>query len=326
MIQSERFYSAIKFTCVLLCVVFTMHVQASGIVTKVGRVKVEGNTAAIKSETRAIEVTDYLGRSLSFSKPIERVIALAPHIVENVYSAGAGETLVGAVDYSDYPASAKDLVRVGTISSFSLEAIVSLKPDLVIVWHSGRGANVLEKLEKIGIPTYASDPHSLLDVARSIRDYGALTGNADIAEASAKTFELKYRSLAALHQESEAVSVLYEVWNQPLQTLNNKHIISDVIRLCGGVNLFGDEPSLAPVISVESVLQRNPDVIIASGMGEEQPEWLNDWYTWPQLKAVKNKNLYFISPDLLQRHTARILDGAEIMCSQLDAARLKLGL
>jgi len=320
MSQSTCFYSAIKLACVLLPLVWAGAVCANDRVINSSDINVAANSTA----TKKIEVTDYLGRNLLFDKPVERVIALAPHIVENVYSAGGGETLVGAVDYSDYPASAKDLVRVGAISSFSLEAIVSLKPDLVMVWHSGRGANVMEKLEEIGIPTYASDPHSLMDVARSIRDYGTLTGNEEIAEESANTYELKYRSLAALYQESEAVSVLYEVWNQPLQTLNNKHIISDVIRLCGGVNLFGDEPSLAPVISVESVLQRNPDVIIASGMGEEKPEWLDDWYAWPQLKAVKTKNLYFISPDLLQRHTARILDGAEIMCSQLEAARVKL--
>ncbi len=271
-----------------------------------------------------IVVTDQLGRSVSVERPVQRIVALAPHIVENVYSAGAGERLVGAVDYCDYPEAAKQIPRVGAISAYSLEAIVSLKPDLVVVWHSGRGGEVMEKLLKLGITVYASDPRSLEDVAKSIRDYGALTGNTASSELAARKFEKGFERLNRQYSHLTPVSTFYQVWNDPIQTLNGEHIISDVIELCGGVNAFESALSLVPKISVESLIAQNPQVIIASGMGEERPEWLDAWRKWSSISAVSNENLYFVPPDLIQRHTVRILEGATILCEHLRSARAKL--
>lgn len=271
--------------------------------------------------TFAVQVKDYLQRDVVLSKPAKRIVALAPHIVENLYSAGAMSHLVGAVDYCDYPEAAKTVTRVGAISSYSLEAIVALQPDLVIVWMSTRGGEALAKLEQMGIATYASDPHTLSDVPRSIRDYGVLAGTSIQAEQAAQAFEAHLRTLQQRYSAASPVSVLYQVWYEPLQTLNDKHIISDVIRLCGGRNSFADAVTLAPKISVESVLARNPDVIIASGMGEARPDWLDNWKKYADLKAVKTNQLYFIPPDIIQRHTARMLLGADLMCEQLAKAR-----
>ncbi len=268
-----------------------------------------------------ITVIDYLDRRVELEKPAQRVVALAPHIVENVYAAGAGDTLVGAVDYCDYPPAARDIPRVGAISAYSLEAIVALKPDLVLVWSSGHGAKVLPRLIALGLPVYASDPGTLEDIPRSIRDFGTLTGNSAVAEQSAVRFETQLAQLKTRHEGQQPVSVLYQVWNQPLQTLNDAHLISDVIRLCGGRNIFGDAPTLAPRVSLEAVLTRNPDVIVASGMGEARPEWLDDWKKWPSLTAVKNNHLYFVPPDIIQRHTPRILQGAEMLCAHLVKSR-----
>ena len=268
-----------------------------------------------------VTVKDYLGRTVTLQKPAQRIVALAPHIVENLFSAGGGGALVGAVDYCDYPEAAKNIPRVGAISAFSLEAIVAMHPDLVLVWMSTRGSDVIAKLEALGIATYASDPHSLTDVPRSIRDYGVLTGNQKVAEQAALNYEKKLKQLSDTYQNAQPVSVLYQVWYEPLQTLNNEHIISDVIRLCGGVNAFGDAPTLAPKISIESVLARNPDAIIASGMGEARPDWLDNWRTWHSLKAVQNNHLFFIPPDIIQRHTERILTGASLMCEHLQQVR-----
>lgn len=268
-----------------------------------------------------ISVTDFSGREVTLAKPAHRIIALAPHIVENLYSAGVGERIVGAVDYCDYPEAAKNIPRVGAISSFSLEAILALKPDLVVVWRSGRGGKVMEKLIRMGINVYASDPRSLSDVPKSIRDYGVLTGNQSVAEYAAKRFEAQYAELKNQYAEKSKVTTFYQVWNDPIQTLNGKHIISDVIALCGGQNAFADEPTLAPKVSVESILQTNPKVIIASGMGEERPEWLDMWKKWKQLQSVQCDNLFYVHPDLIQRHTMRILQGAETICRNLDIAR-----
>jgi iron complex transport system substrate-binding protein len=270
-----------------------------------------------------ISVTDFLGRTVTLEKPAQRIVALAPHIVENIYSAGAGHLLVGAVDYCDYPLEAKKIPRVGAISAYSLEAIVALKPDLVVVWNSGHGGKTLPKLLDLGINVYASDPKTLEDIAVSIRDYGMLTGNSAHAEATAAEFIARHNALKKQYSHQKTLSVFYQVWNQPLQTLSDEHIISDLIRLCGGTNVFGDAPTIAPLIGLEAVLTRNPDVIIASGMGEARPEWLDDWRKYPTLKAVKNENLYFVPPDIIQRHTVRMLEGAERVCDALEQARAK---
>ncbi len=276
----------------------------------------------ISAEVAAeIQVNDYLNRRIVLSQPAERIVALAPHIVENLYSAGAGDKIVGAVDFCDYPEAAKKIPRVGAISAFSLEAIVDLKPDLVIVWRSGRGGKALEKLEQLGITSYASDPRTLVDIPRSIRDYGALTGHGAIAAAAAAGFEAHYNRLLSQHRAAQPISALYQVWNDPIQTINDGHMISDVLRLCGAANAFGDAPSLAPKISIESVIQRDPAAIIASGMAQGRPQWLDEWKKWRNLTAVKFNNLYFVSPDLIQRHTLRILDGAQQMCDHLNHAR-----
>ncbi|WP_052691895.1 cobalamin-binding protein [Teredinibacter purpureus] len=271
----------------------------------------------------AVTVTDFSGTTITLDKPAKRIVALAPHIVENLFSAGAGHAIVGAVDYCDYPPEAVNIPRVGAISSHSLEAILALKPDLVIGWNSGHGGLILPKLATLGIPVYASNPLNLKDVAKSIRDFGILTGNTGIAEQQATQYLTRLNRLRARNQGKPTVSVLYQVWNSPLQTLNDQHIISDLIQLCNGLNAFGDLPVVAPKLSIESVLARNPDVIVASGMGEQRPDWLDEWQQWPSLNAVQSQNLFFIPPDIIQRHTARILDGGAQMCEHLDKARHK---
>lgn len=268
-------------------------------------------------------VTDYRGRQITLKKPAKKIIALAPHIVENLFAAGAGEAIVGAVDHCDYPEQAENIPRVGAISAYSLEAIIKLQPDLIVLWGSGRGADIQVKLEKLGFTVYVSDPRRLADVPRSIRDYGILTQNEKTAELSARAFERQHQDLIRKFANAEEVSTLYQVWDKPIQTLNDTHIISNVIRLCGGSNVFGDALALAPKISVESVIARDPDVIIASGMGEERPDWLDSWKQWQNLKAVKNSDLYYIPPDLIQRHTPRILQGAALMCEHLELSRAK---
>lgn len=270
-----------------------------------------------------IQVKDYLQRELVLSKPARRIVALSPHIVENLFAVGAGDYIVGAVDYSDYPKEAKSVPRVGVISAFSVEAIVALEPDVVFVWHSGRGARVLEKLQELGVPTYASDPRTLSDIPRSIRDYGKIIGRSRAAEAQAVAFEKRLAVLQDRYQNQTPVMTFYQIWDDPIQTLNGDHIVSDVISLCGGVNVFHDEPALAPRLGRESVIVANPEVIVSSGVNDKPPAWLHNWQRWPHLNAVVGNNLYNIPPDLIQRHTLRMLDGATLMCEYLQSARDK---
>lgn len=281
-----------------------------------------GYSASCLAKTpKAIQVQDYLGRDVVLPKPARRIVALAPHAVENLYSAGAGEYLVGAVSHCDYPEGAEKIPRVGNLSAYSVEAIVALKPDLVVVWASGRGGKIIHQLEALGLTLYASDPRRLEDVAKSLRDYSVLAGTETQGYKAAAKFDANLAQLKLKYGNTKPVSVLYQVWHEPLQTLNDQHIISDVIRACGGSNSFGDAAVLAPKISLESVLQRNPMAIVASGMGAERPDWLGYWLQWPSLRAVKTGSLYFVPPDLIQRHTVRILQGAKLLCEHLEGTR-----
>ncbi len=269
----------------------------------------------------AISVTDFAGRTVTLDTPAQRIIALAPHIVENTFTAGGGKRLVGAVDYSDYPAAAQQIHRVGNYTAWSMEEIIALQPDLVLMWASGNGMQRLHTLERLGLTVYVSELRSLTDIPTTIRAIGHLAGTKATSEAQASRFEQEIRQLQVRYSHRPALSVFYQVWNRPLQTINGEHLISHVISLCGGENIYADSEFLAPKINIESVLVRNPDAIIASGMGAARPEWLDEWKAFANMKAVRNKALLFIHPDLLQRPTTRVLEGAGIMCRQLEELR-----
>ena len=275
----------------------------------------------ITTQATSINVNDYANRSVTLQQTAERVIALSPHIVENMFSIGAGSLLVGVVDHSDFPHQAKQITRIGGASSFSLEKILSLSPDLVIVWASAAKNSIVEKLTSLGIPVYVDNPRTLVDIARSIRDFGLLTGQIEKSITVANNYLLEVQSLRNQYQRVDDITVLYEVWNNPLQTINRKHIISDIITLCGGKNVFGDTLSLAPKVNIEAVINRNPDIIVSSNTSNQQ-QWLDYWLAWPVLRAVRHRRLYVIDPDLIQRHTVRILTGTKILCDYINETLL----
>ena len=277
--------------------------------------------AGIAVPAQAITVLDFSGREVTLDQPAKRIVALAPHIVENLYSAGAGDKLVGVVSYSDFPDEAKNVPEVGTYNAFSLEQVLALNPDLVVMWGSGNGMQTLSTFEALGIPVYVSELRQLSDVPKSIRNLGQLAGTPAIGEAEASRIETELNALHRRYGEKRSLSVLYQIWNDPLQTVNGEHLISEIISLCGGYNIFGDARSLAPRVSIESVLLRDPDAIVASGMGEARPEWLDQWRAYPSLTAVADEALFFVNPDHLQRPSARIVLGARSLCQQLDQIR-----
>ena len=276
---------------------------------------------AMAAQAGAITVQDFAGREVTLTKPAQRIVALAPHIVENLYSAGAGERLVGVVSYSNYPQQAARIPQVGSYNAFSLEQIVALHPDLVVMWGSGNGMQALDRLQELDIPVYVSELRQLSDVPHSIRRLGQLAGTIAASEREARRIEEEISALQTRYGGQRQLGVFYQIWNEPLQTVNGEHLISEVIALCGGRNVFGDASSLAPRISIESVMLRNPDAIVASGMGEARPEWLDQWRSYPSLKAVAGDALFFVNPDHVQRPTARVLLGAQRLCQQLEQIR-----
>ena len=268
-----------------------------------------------------ISVRDDTGATVSLAQPAQRIVTLSPHLAETVFAAGAGGQIVGTVDYSNYPEAARRIPRVGGYSRFDLEAVVALKPDLIIAWEGGNAPAHLQKLRRLGLPVYLSQISRLEDIAGEIERIGALAGTRQSADTAARTFRRRLADLQARYAGRPVVRTFYEVWHQPLKTIGGQQFISSVIRLCGGENVFSTLTATAPDVTIEAVLAANPEAIIASGMGEARPEWLDDWQARPGLLAAQRKNLFFIPPDLIQRHTPRLLDGAERLCQHLETAR-----
>ncbi|TSA50336.1 MAG: cobalamin-binding protein [Nitrosomonadales bacterium] len=268
-----------------------------------------------------IVVHDSTGATIRLAQPAQRIISLAPHITENLFAAGAGHLLVGAVEYSDFPAAANTVARVGGYSRPDLEAILAKKPDLVLTWQSGNSTAVVAKLKALGLTVHQSQPDHLDDIPSSIETLGRMAGTEAVANAAAMQFRQRLNSLRTRYAGRPSVPVFYQVWHQPLMTAGGTQIISDVISLCGGTNVFAHLAGKAPAISTEAVIAADPEAIVASGMGRDAPIGLDRWRTWTRIKAVARGNLFFVPSDLMQRPTPRLLDGTDLLCNHLNTAR-----
>ena len=273
-----------------------------------------------------VMVNDDLGRPVQLEQPASRIVSLAPHLTEIVFAAGAGDKLVGVVSYSDYPPAALEIPVIGSYNNINYEALVALQPDLVLVWNSGNGPELAERLQGLGLNVFVSEPKRLPDIARSLNKIGTLSGTMPVAEQAAANYLSRYQALKVDNSNKAQVKVFIELWHEPMMTVNGTHIISDSIELCSGVNIFAEALPLVPRINVETVVRGNPDVIIATGMADERPEWLDDWLIWGDVSAVKSNSLHSINPDLIGRHSPRILQGVTQLCDYFDRARKTLGL
>jgi len=269
----------------------------------------------------SIQIKDDAGNIITLDKPATRVIGLAPHVIENLYSAGAGKQLIAGSDYADFPEAASKLPKVSGYNTFNLEMIASLEPDLVVAWQSGTPDHVVSKIKQLGIPVYLDEPSTMEHIADSVRRLGKLTGNEGVANKAADTHLDKIQTLRDTHSGKTPLKVFYQVWSDPIYTINGKQMISDVIALCGGVNIFASEKIKAPIVSLEAIIDRDPDVIMTGSKTQTASQALSDWYKWSKVSAVKGENLFVVNPDVVSRHTMRIIQGAEEVCEKLDIAR-----
>ena len=210
--------------------------------------------ASVTSAFAEVSVKDDQGNIVTLSQPAKRIISLAPHITESLFAAGAGDKIVGAVKYSDYPEAAKSILRVGGYPSADLEKIISLKPDLLIAWPSGNNLKQVEKLTAFGIKVFMSEPRYPLDIAKTIQRFGVLAGTEKIADKTSSDFLEHYQLLKTNYSKKKKLKVFYQIWNKPIMTINGEHLISEIIELCGGENVFSNLKILTPRISFESVL------------------------------------------------------------------------
>lgn len=272
----------------------------------------------LPAHAEPLSVVDDVGRMVTLEKPAARIISLSPHITELVFAAGAGDRLVGAVEYSDYPEAAKSVERIGNHSSIDLERISVLNPDLIIAWDSGNPKAAIEKLKQLGYPLFLSEPESLNDIATTMQRFSVLANTEVVATPVIKEFEDRLAAIKDKYRTNATVSVFYEIWYQPLMTVNGSHIINEVIEICGGSNVFARLSALAPTISLESILAANPQVIIG---GSNIDDKLFAWTRWSRLDAVRYNNIFHVDWDHINRHSPRILDAVVEVCDAFKTAR-----
>ncbi len=270
-------------------------------------------------------VRDDAGHDVRLARPAARIASLAPHLTELLYEIGAGDRLVAATAYSDYPDAAKRLPRVGGLAGIDLETLVAVRPDLVVAWQSGTAAAELAQIGRLGIPLFVDEPHTLADVAATIERLGTLTGETDGAATAAARFRARVATLGATYAGRRPVRVFYQVWGDPLMTIGGKQLITQVIALCGGVNVFAQSNTLAPTVDAEAVIRADPELIVTSAENADHRVDLARWQRWVGVTAVREQRWLFLDPAVVTRPSSRILDGAERLCRAIDAARRRQG-
>ncbi len=254
-----------------------------------------------------------------------RIVSLSPHITELFFAVGAGGRLIGVDAYSNFPHEARRIERVADVFAIDVERLVALRPDLVVYWKSGTPMRQQEQLRQLGLNLHGTEQRSLADIEAALIEFGGLGGTPELAREVAARFHADLQQLRDRYAHRTSLKVFYQVWDRPLYTLTGKHVVNEVLNLCGAQNIFSELKGLAPVVDTEGVLARNPDVIVVAATGAEGARQAQAWERFSGLTAARTGRIYLIEPDLLNRMTPRILQGVDQLCKMLDQARLRAG-
>ncbi|ATX82828.1 iron complex transport system substrate-binding protein [Mariprofundus ferrinatatus] len=235
-----------------------------------------------------------------------RILALTPHACEMLYDVGAGDQIVGAVSYCDYPSEAKDLPRIGSYERINVEAALRLQPDLAVVM--SRSVGGVEILERMGITVMVSNPDSFETMFEDILKIGKLSGRSSEAESLVGKLRARLETVRAIPRSD--ASVFYEVWHDPMLTAGGPSFISDLIHQAGGRNIFVDIDVETPHVNVESVIRARPSVIVIPLEKRNLADRRQFWEGW---LGKGNVRFVAIDPDLLHRPGPRLLDGLEFL-------------
>jgi vitamin B12 transport system substrate-binding protein len=235
-----------------------------------------------------------------------RVVSLAPSLSEIVVELDSADLLVGVLDGGDRPPVLKDLPSVGRYGQLDLERLLSLKPDLLLLWPGSIGPAQREQLKGLGIPIHVAEPRSLDQLTGQIEDIAAQLGRPERGVQRAAQLRERLEALRQRYRRDTPLPVFYQVWDRPLYTVGGRQIISDALMVCGARNVFADLDLPAPQVSVESVLQRQPQMILATDQAQ-----LDAWKAWPvaqgRLLLVKDKGLERASGQMIEA-TARLCE------------------
>lgn len=247
---------------------------------------------------------------------VERVVSLAPSLTEIMLELDAADLLVGVLDGGERPAAVAQLPSVGRYGQLELESLLKLQPDLVLLWPDSISSAQRQQLEKLGIPLLIAEPRKLADLAENFVEIGTRIGRAEQGQQLQRQFNNGLAGLRQRYQRERPLRVFYQVWDTPLYTIGGQQIISDALRICGAENIFAELTLPAPQVSVEAVLQANPEVILAGVQGQ-----LDAWRIWPSVAAVERKQLWLVPDAGLERPSFQMLEAVAKLCQQLQRAR-----
>ncbi|MEE9342375.1 MAG: cobalamin-binding protein [Gammaproteobacteria bacterium] len=268
-----------------------------------------------------ITVTDDAGRTVNVKQPARRIVSLSPHTTELLFSAGAGDYVVAVSAFSDFPEQAKKLPVISGGTGVDIERILGFEPDLVVAWLSGNSRLQLKKLESLGLTVFYSEPVTIEGIASNIESLGLLSGTSGYASQIAAQFKIGVDQLSSTYQNAPEMSAFFQIWNPPLMTIGGRHLISQWMALCGVRNVFAEESPLALVVSKESVLLSDPDVLISGQYGLSIESFQNSWGKWKHLRANVSEKLIVQDATVLARQVPRALDSAIQLCQALDQFR-----
>lgn len=267
----------------------------------------------------AREITDDAGRRVSLPAVVDRVVSLAPNLTEIMFAVGAGDRLVGRTSYCDYPAEAKKIAEVGDTLHPSLERIIALKPQVVLVSTASQLEVFTNQLQGQNIAVYVTDPHDLEGVFRSIAQIGEIVGEKDQANLLVQKLRERTNAVELAVKQKQPVRVFYQVSGEPLYTAGHDAFVTDLMRRAGAASVTGEVPGAWPKYSNESALAARPDAIILPTGGSMGAANATVAEALRQSPAALQGRVYKINDDHLARPGPRSVDGLEEMAHALHA-------
>ena len=252
-----------------------------------------------------------------------KIVTLSPHLAEMIYELGSESSLVGVSSFTDYPESAKSIPRIGDAFVLDLERMTLLDPDVILAWESGTPRKVVEELDNLGYRLEIIKSNNLNEISAALNQIGQIVDKQEQARVIIKKYSDQLKDLKEKYKNKQKVAVFFQIDQQPLFTIGGNHFISEMIEVCAGTNVFSELEQLAPSVSVESVIARDPQVIMSMAKAKSQSDF-QYWKKFGNLSANKYDNFYYLHSDALERPTTRIISAGEELCKKLEEARLKL--
>ena len=260
-----------------------------------------------------IRVVDDSGTAVVLAEPAGKIVSLSPHLTELLFSLGVGDRIEATVDFSDYPEAALKIPRLGNAFSVSVEAVIEQSPDLIVAWMTGGNHRTFEQLRALGYPVFVNEASSLVDIAAAVQQLGVLVGKPRRGREFAEDFKVGLERLKQSNRDADSPKVFFQISDAQLYTVNSQHLIGQAIEICGAENIFSDVEFFVPMVSYESVVERNPDfLVVSSPYPEYKSVWNERWENLGWSGRVRT-----IDASLITRPSLRMLEGIKVLCETI---------